>query len=924
MAKSIISVAICLLIFVFVLPLRADEAERIYKKGEEYFNSGEYKEAIEQFSKFTQKYATNMLLPYALYNLGWSQFYVERYGDAVKNFEKLIDTFPNSDLNEDAAIAIAESLRGKKAFDEAIKAYRNFIKKYPKSSSIDRAAYGIAWAYYGKKDFKKAVSTLKKFIETYDKSFLVNDAYYFLATIYSEMGQTDEAVKTFRYLTGDKENPLVANQAYFMMGQILADSRKFGDAINFFRKVQSSRSMVGPLDEKIEYWKKRAKDSAGSLWKLARIQREIQRLGSIREKVLQQDLGAMAWYKIGLVYYQLGCYYESRVAYREVLRRFGEDPVARESKHGIILALLKQEKLDKARGAYEDFLKSFPGDSSVDGIMFYIGTILFEKGEYEDAMREYGLCLSEFPKGSVAGDCQYQVANCLLGLGEIEEARQGYRKLIKNWPDSEWVAEGKTKLAYCLFEEGKYKQALDEYLGIKKDYPQGKFMDEVIYYIGMCQFELKNYDSSIKFLSDLITRFPDSDLISEAVYKIGDNYFTKMDFARAIENYSQVEKRFPDGALADFAIFQVGMSYYYLEDYSKMAGNFERIIKKSPENEMAGEAGYWVAWNDFRNSQFDSVIEKGSWVIESFPGSDPACKTRLLLSSAFLEKGQHEDAVREYRSVLKECKSDALVDEALDGIVNICLKFMDEGEAVSEFREMEEEYSSLKDRIRLCMADYFCEKGDYDRAHKTISILKADSLSSAKYLSILGKISFKSGHYIEAVKFFEDITGKFPDSLEVEKANFYIAQCNLKMGNWSSAEEIFRKFIADCPWSSLIGDAGLGLAASLKGQKKFDKAIQLYKKIAKTHKGNIVPRALVGIGDCYFEEGNYEKALPFYLRVTILYQQFKDEAAAAYMSGGMAYEKLGKDDEASASYRELIEKFPESPLSAAAKKKISE
>ena len=865
-----------------------------------------------------------MLLPYALYNLGWAQFYVERYGEAIENFKKLIDTFPNSDLNEDAVMAIAESLRGKKAFDEAIKAYRDFIKKYPKSSSADRAVYGICWAYYGKKDFKKAVSTLKKFIETYDKSFLVNDAYYFLATIYSETGQIDEAVKTFGHLTGDKENPLVANQAYFMMGQTLADSKKFGDAINFFRKVQSSQNMMAPLDEKIKYWEKQAKDPANSLGKLARIQREIQRLESIREKVLQQDLGAMAWYKMGLAYYRLGRYYEARVAYREVLRRFGEDPVAREAKHGIILVLLKQEKLDKVRGTYEDFLKRFPGDSSVDGVRFYIGTILFEKGKYEDAMREYGLCLSEFPKGSSAGDCQYQLANCLLGLGKIEEARQAYKKLIENWPDSEWVAEGKTKLAYCLFEEGKYKQALDEYLGIKKDYPQGKFMDEAIYYIGLCQFELKNYDSSIKFLSDLIAKFPDSDLIGEAIYKIGDNYFTKMDFAKAIESYLQVEKKFPDDALAAFAIFQVGMSYYYLEDYSKMAKNFERLIKKSPENEMAGEAGYWAAWNDFRNSQFDSVIEKGNWVIESFPGSEPACKTRLLLSSAFLEKGQHKNAVREYRSVLKECKSDALVDESLDGIVKVCLRFMDGKEAVAEFREMEKEYSSLKDRIRLSMADYFCEKGDYDRAHKTISVLKADALSSAKYLSILGKISFKSGHYGEAIKYFEDIAGKFPDSPEVEKASFYIAQCNLKMGNWRSAEEMFRRFIADCPWSSFVGDANLGLAVSLKGQKKFDKAVQLYKKAAKTYKGNIVPGALIGIGDCYFEEGNYEKALPFYLRVTILYQQFKDEAAEAYMRGGMAYEKLGKDDEASASYKELIEKFPESPFAAAAKKKIGE
>ncbi|MCK4307893.1 tetratricopeptide repeat protein, partial [candidate division WOR-3 bacterium] len=334
--------------------------------------------------------------------------------------------------------------------------------------------------------------------------------------------------------------------------------------------------------------------------------------------------------------------------------------------------------------------------------------------------------------------------------------------------------------------------------------------------------------------------------------------------------------------------------------------------------------GYWLAWDNLRLSQYDSAIEKGRWVTENFQGSESACKSRLLIASSFLKKGESDNAIKEYRKALKEYTSDAVLDEALEGIVKICLKYKSDEETTAEFEEIEKEHASLSDNIQLSMADYFCEKENFTRAHEIITALEGSSLSSEKYLFLMGKISFKTDHYGEASRFFENILESFPDSPGIEKAKFYLAQCNLECENWRAAEEMFREFISGYSWSPFLGEANLGLARSLMGLKKFDKAIELFKKTAKSNRGNIIPKALIGIGDCYFKKRDYEKSLPFFLRVTVLYRKFEKELEEAIMKSGLSYEKLGKDEEAIDSYRKLIEKFPESRFADSARKKIGE
>ena len=320
----IIKYCVPIIVLMCVLPLCADEAEKMYKKGEEYFDQGEFGKAIEQFTNFCGKFPTNMLLPYAFYNLGWANFYVEEYEEAISSFRKLIGTFPGSELNEEANLAVAESLRGNESFDEAIRAYSDFVRKFPKSSTLDQAVYGLAWSYYGKKDFPKAITTLKRFIQLHGKSSLASDAHYFLATIYSEIGKVDKAVETFGELTGVKEDPVVANRAYFVMGQTLFDSKNFRQAIRFFRKVRSTGSMTSLIQEKIAVLDNQLRKAPKTLRGVGKIRKETLRLEAIRKGLesSKEDLCAAAWYSMGLAYHQLDRYYEARIAYVEVLRRF--------------------------------------------------------------------------------------------------------------------------------------------------------------------------------------------------------------------------------------------------------------------------------------------------------------------------------------------------------------------------------------------------------------------------------------------------------------------------------------------------------------------------------------------------------------------------------------------------------------------------
>jgi tol-pal system protein YbgF len=111
-------------------------------------------------------------------------------------------------------------------------------------------------------------------------------------------------------------------------------------------------------------------------------------------------------------------------------------------------------------------------------------------------------------------------------------------------------------------------------------------------------------------------------------------------------------------------------------------------------------------------------------------------------------------------------------------------------------------------------------------------------------------------------------------------------------------------------------------AQKLYESNKFKEAFQLFEQVAANTSGNNKVDARFMMGECLFQQKEYDKAIMQYQNII---SQNSDHAKApkAMLKQGMAFEKLADKDTAKVIYKKLLKKHASSPEAASAQEILS-
>ncbi len=111
-------------------------------------------------------------------------------------------------------------------------------------------------------------------------------------------------------------------------------------------------------------------------------------------------------------------------------------------------------------------------------------------------------------------------------------------------------------------------------------------------------------------------------------------------------------------------------------------------------------------------------------------------------------------------------------------------------------------------------------------------------------------------------------------------------------------------------------------AQKLYATDKFKEAYQLFEQIAKNPSDSNSVEARFMMGECLFQQKEYDKAIMQYQNII---SQHSDHAksAQAMLKQGMAFEKLADKDTAKVIYKKLLKKYSSSPEAATAQERLS-
>lgn len=206
----------------------------------------------------------------------------------------------------------------------------------------------------------------------------------------------------------------------------------------------------------------------------------------------------------------------------------------------------------------------------------------------------------------------------------------------------------------------------------------------------------------------------------------------------------------------------------------------------------------------------------------------------------------------------------------------------------------------------------------------TIS-LKQEEVASVSLeepeLFALATASYKKGDHEKALRLYREAAGQYASYDWGEKAQFLVGESNLKLRRWENALTAYRELLNTHPQSDYIHRAKLGMAHAHCEQGRYEKAVKIYRALI-SQEAEIAAQALCGLGNCYFEQEEFESALISYLKVVVLYYDFEGAVEKSLFSSGRCYEKLGDFKRARVTYQEVIAKYPKSEYAKIAEERL--
>lgn len=388
-------------------------------------------------------------------------------------------------------------------------------------------------------------------------------------------------------------------------------------------------------------------------------------------------------------------------------------------------------------------------------------------------------------------------------------------------------------------------------------------------------YQAKRYSEVLQAAQQLITRYPDSPGSADAYYNVGWSYYHLKDYSHAIEAFQTLLRKFPTGYRADRSLFQIGESYLDQGDYLKAVEYYTQLIDRQHIQDLTE-----AELKKMRREKLAGLVDETALEL--------AAKAQIRIGTCYTKAGRYEDGLKAYQQVITLFSTERkLVEEAYLRIADLFQAKGDMEASIRTYREAIDRSSDrvLKARVQYALAERFFTAEDYAKAIEEYRIyLKG-------YADIAERVGFP------------------PDRVRYRMGSSYqqLAQKYIEVGDRTQAEEWLAIAITQydtlCtnPSSPYALDARFnrGLAYQTLGtDKAARKAVEDYHVIIRDAPQDVyAQRALIQLGELYFNRGDYDRAIK---TVQMLLDRYPDSSYrdAAYMRLALSYQAQNDLDRA--------------------------
>lgn len=919
--------------------------------------------AATTFSTLAEKFPQGDKLPTALFFLGESLYARQKKAEAAKAYGLLVDRFPKAEQRADAlyALGVAREELGQAA--EAGAAYDLFLKEFAQHAlraevtmrrgetlfAAGKFADAEKWfaAAAGMADFALAdQSTMRQAASLYQQKKYAEAASLYAAVPGKYPRSAHVAAAT-----------LAAGNCHYLAGN-LDEAKKW---------LAAAIKLGGPGAPEAAHWLCRAllkQSQPAEALKVAEAALPGAGASPLAVQLLMDQADA--------VYEQPSRRGEAVALYAALADKHADHALAPQALYLAAFTALGVGDHAKALQFAERFLKSHAADPLAADVKYVAAEAGLQSGRHAGAESLYRELLAAQANHPDAPQWKVRLALALLLQKKHAEVVKELEPVAAGLGKPELVAEGWHLIGSAQLELQQYDAAAKALSAALTAAAAWRQADETLLNLALAQRQLKQAGAAKASLQRLLTDFPQTRLADRARYRLGELAYAAGDFAGAAAEYQRVIETTPGSPLAPHALFGLGWSLSNQKDYSAAADVLTRLLDQHAGHALAPKARYARAVCRQQLQQFDAALADVAEFLKSSPAGgeksdalyvqglalagqkkpvEAAAVFQSLLTAdpkyagadkvlyewawALKSRNQEQDAAGLFARLAAEHGASPLAAEACFHSGEFQYQNKDYAQAAAAYQAAAEKAGKSevgeKATHKLGWSQY--QQAQFDKAGQTFARQVSDFPQgelAADGRFMAAEATFKQNQFADAYAAYQALLTAPPASKDFQVlARLHAGQSAAQLKKWDESLRLLEKCAADFPDTAYLPELLYEQGWARQNLGQLEPAMKLYERVAGLTEREVGARARFMLGEALFEKKEHKEAIRQFFKVAYAYGYpraaepvRKWQAKAAY-EAGRCFEVLQDTKQAIGSYREVVEKYPQSEHAAAAKDRIA-
>lgn len=831
--------------------------------------------------------------------------------EAVDAFTTLEQVAPRSPLRAEAQLQRALALTRLERPAEAEPLLKSLAAE-GSASQAARAALELATLELEQHHLDEAMTTLELGLKRFPESPLVPALHFRAAEVLEKQNHLEEAQARYERVAGSSPNDPWADDALERAARLALDR---GDPIAARRLASSfaSRFPQSHLRLEVRLIEARAAAREGKHDEAVAILKSlVAPVPDAAKKpapTLPLALNQAARYELALSYRALG---QNALAdpILNALATEGRGPVVADAQFLVGQAHLTAGRHAEAVPLLEAYLATNPKGDVADVALAHLVASHLGMGSLDSAWKTLATLAEQFPKSPSLAPARLRFAEAALTSHQADRAAEQFRLVAGDGkplggpvdaraPKANEPAEAALRaralagLGKALRELGKPAEAATAFAAMLELAPTDPVAPEVALAQARALEADKQLDAALKAYSLVAEKFSKSDQGPQAALaqaRLLAQAGRAQDAARAFERLAddlhareslQAVGVSPDSLLAEWG--------WALVDAEKPAESdrvFARLLKDFPNSARAGDARFNLAESANLAHNYAEVIRLLTPLATAKPVEPGAAGTTNVTTAGTAAQTGRADQASE--------SSRRLLPAVLYRLGRSQVELKDWASAVVTLDRLLTDFpdNPYRREARYLRSESALRNGDADAAEKGFTALLAEAPAATEAQGMVPAIRLKRIQCWIALKRWKDAL----DGARAEKGT-------LAAGDPARAELDY-----------MAGQALLGMGQIENARAAFQAVLDARKD------GELVAQAQLMRGETYFHQEQFHEALRDFLKVDILHEAPRWQAAAL-LEAGKVYERLDQWADAAETYGRLLSKFPNEPSAAEARRR---